>query len=462
MELGYLIPASEERYLIANDSTKREKWPVSFWIILKILGMTDSKVVDDTWKCLKCRVCGLRANKRDTFHNRTQLDNSNVRNNSVTCNDNDETQPLLNQQDKNEECDVCDTLWWDFHRQTVKYNERDIGAKVWCHYRSGVMSSVMLSILLAINAYYLGLTLYTTWADSKQLLHFINQFPLIVCLSFYPFVVLCSKLDYYPCLFWTRTFNIRYIAKRAQYVDWKHTGLPGKPFLILCIIWPILVATYRTYIMMLHDQCKTPTKVNTVFSCVYCFVMLITWCLFAYIIYFIRRSFHRQFRILLLYINDYQGQIDRCRDTLHNVLTEFNCFRRFCNIYVMCMLPVLILGIVTNITWQYTLFDDWSKKSDATSIQLHFDYLGWNLILMGFTLGVIAIGGFDVKYICDEFYSNILQLQSERYPKFWKEIIHQISIVSKESNGIVISVLCAVLGSYMTLHLQDQDTSFFC
>ncbi|PIK52593.1 hypothetical protein BSL78_10535 [Apostichopus japonicus] len=153
MELGYQIPASEERCLIANDSTKREKWPVSFWIILKILGMTDSKVVDDTRKCLKCRVRGLRVNKRDTFHNRIQLDNSNV-----TCHDNDETQPLLNQLNKNKECDVCDTLWWDFYGQTVKYNERGIGAKIWCHYGSGVMSSVMWSILLAINAYYLGLT----------------------------------------------------------------------------------------------------------------------------------------------------------------------------------------------------------------------------------------------------------------------------------------------------------------
>ncbi|XP_071829738.1 uncharacterized protein [Apostichopus japonicus] len=457
MELGYQIPASEERCLIANDSTKREKWPVSFWIILKILGMTDSKVVDDTRKCLKCRVRGLRVNKRDTFHNRIQLDNSNV-----TCHDNDETQPLLNQLNKNKECDVCDTLWWDFYGQTVKYNERGIGAKIWCHYGSGVMSSVMWSILLAINAYYLGLTVYTTWADSKQLLHFINQFPFVASLSFFPFVVLCSRLENHPCLFWARTFNIRYIAKRAQYVDWKHTGLPGKPFLILCIIWPILLFTYRSYVMF-HEQCKlTPTKVNTVFICVYVFVMSITWCLFAYIIYFIRRSFHRQFRLLLLYINDYQGQIDRCRDTLHNVLTEFNCFRRFCNIFVMCMLPVLTLAIVTNITWQYTLFDEWSKKSDATSIQPHFDYLGWIRLLMCFTLGVIAIGGFDVKNICDEFYSNILQLQSERYPKFWKEIIHQINIASKESNGIFISVLCAVLGSYLTLHLQDQDTSILC
>ncbi|XP_071829734.1 uncharacterized protein [Apostichopus japonicus] len=451
-----LISQTQESSLTISG---RKKWSVSFWMILQFLWLPHPNAVQYKRKCLKCRLRQVESLPlgEESINSTTPLTESST------------YQTFLIRQQQNETCSVCDTLWWDFHRRTVKYNEIDIGAQPWCHCMSGVMSSVMLLILLSVNICYLGFVLTMAWADSGQILHLLNKFSFILVLSSYPFMACCSKLNDYiqgriPCLLWSRTFNIRFIVTRAQYVDWKHAGLPGKKFLFLCIVWPGLLSLYRSYLLLIVG-CQSTFNSNQAFKmfvCVFVFVMMVTWGLFIYLIYFIRLSFHRQFRHLLLYLNEFQGEIDLCRDTIHNVYAEFNCFRKCCNIHVMVMFPALILGIATTVTWQYMQSDDWSGNTENRNHEKQLQYLGWNVIAMGVSLILIATGGLDVNAVEANFNSNVLHLQSERYEKFWKEIIHQIVVVSKVSNSIRMSIIFSILGSYMALQFQDQDLKLVC
>ncbi|XP_071848172.1 uncharacterized protein [Apostichopus japonicus] len=447
----------------------RKKWSVLLWIILKILWLPHPNPVEANRKCLKCRLrAGFSPRQQFTLPTGGRANNSS-RHPEPPTHSEDETQPLLGSQEENVKCDVCDTLWWNYYGETVKYNDIDIGAKPWCHYGSGVMSSVMLSILLAVNICFMGMVLYKTWAVSRRIIYLLNQTSLIGLLSSYPGIAFCSKLDYYlqgKChyLLWSRTLHIRYLVTRGQYVDWKHTGLPGKPFLALCILWPGLTFLYLCYVLIELEKCLSSSTVNTLIHCVYCYVMMATWGLFMYLIYFIRVSFHRQFRHLLLYLNEFQGEIDLCRDTIQNVYAEFNCFRKCCNIYVMILFPLLILGITTMVTWNYVTGDDAQGMNHQRNInEILMNCLGWNTIVMGLSLSLIAIGGFNLKGLDDEFYFNVLQLQSECYAEFWKEIIYQITIASKASNhGVLITLSFAVIGSYMALHVQEQDLTHIC
>ncbi|XP_071829737.1 uncharacterized protein [Apostichopus japonicus] len=219
------LSQADERILLHSG---RKKWSVLFWIILKILWLPHPNPVEAKRQCLKCRLrAGFSSRQQVTLPSGGRTVNSSRHPEPSTYHEN-ENQPLLSSQKEKEQCDVCDTLWWNYHGKTVKYNEIDIGAQPWCHYGSGVISSVMLSILLSVNICTMGMVLYRTWADSRKILYLLNETTLIGMLSSYPGIAICSKLDYYlqgkfPCLSWSRIFRIRYLVARGQYVDWKHT-----------------------------------------------------------------------------------------------------------------------------------------------------------------------------------------------------------------------------------------------
>lgn len=175
----------------------------------------------------------------------------------------------------------------------------------------------------------------------------------------------------------------------------------------------------------------------------------------------IRKSFQCQFSLLLSYIKENEGNLDLCRGALMSAAVDFSCFRQLCDFYVVVMFPVGVFAITENMTWAYLLtgscvMDD----KDAMTIQTHITIISWSVIILGYFLYSSALGGMRVAYLWDNFYFSMLQLKSIAHQSFWKEILSDMCKCFKDSNILLATILCSVVGIYTTFDLSDQDVAY--
>ncbi|PIK42429.1 hypothetical protein BSL78_20725 [Apostichopus japonicus] len=149
-----------------------------------------------------------------------------------------------------------------------------------------------------------------------------------------------------------------------------------------------------------------------------------SWGLFVYILYLVRVSFQRQFNLLLCYINEFEGDLKRCRGTLCEVLADFKCYKELCSLHTVLLLPLYVYSIVANVTLNYLISESClTKFPKSLNVQEHIMILSWSEISVAFVLYTFALGGFRVEYIWENFYENLLYLRSGNNSKFWEELL---------------------------------------
>ena len=148
-----MAPAKETRLCLPDSETviPSKRLPSAFWFIIKILWLLQHETVVQERKCFKCSVRKLNSDRggRTVINERRRVSS---KRGSVEVVDsvllsyhsddhehilNEEMTPILLSMPLNQEsgdcCEVCDSLWWDYHGQVIRYTDSDIG-----EYRSNI------------------------------------------------------------------------------------------------------------------------------------------------------------------------------------------------------------------------------------------------------------------------------------------------------------------------------------
>lgn len=456
-----------------NTDTKT-KWPFPLWLLMTFLCMFYHRRVTRKRKCYSCYVKDISHRRASNFDNCTNeeaflldpicleyeydgdewLNDYQLSEAAVLDNEN-------NDQIHDGNCDVCKVTLWNHLGQAKAYSDQDIGVTSWNFGWSKYVSILGLLFAIACIIYEIGYYMNKMWGRQDKLLHFISYNAFLICISLYPVMSICSKvrsisgrIKNVPLFSWATTLNARFIVKRMQFLNLHKKGLPGKFLLFLCLIWPTCNAIYRTCIYFY--LVKRKTDFHTKFSVASTGALLIWWGCFVYVLYLMRISFQRQFMLTLAYIKDKEGALDHCRTCLSHVVLDFNCFRSCIVIYMAVMVPFTVLGVTTNISWQYRLSGS-CYFVEHFEIESSINILIWSNIVMFIVLSVIAIGGLDLCYIWDNFSLSITQMQNEIHGQFWRKIFTHISHISGEHSTMSLTLVWSVIGFYMGLHFGDDQ-----
>lgn len=355
--------------------------------------------------------------------------------------------------------------WWNSNRLPVRYTEREIGASLWNHKGSSVISTLILLAAISMLLYDLALFLPKLFGKSDEILHLLIMLTLFIMLFVHHAMCLCSKFRSHfkseaNRFCWATTLNARYLVKRAQVLDLQEKGLPGLWFLFACTLSPLVLMTYRCIIFISISNCEM--NLYRISHSLLGVVLSESWGLFIYLLFFVRVSFQHQFNLLLGYVKQFEGDLERCRGTLYDVLSDFNCYKQLCNLYTSLMFPVLVLAVVANLTFNYLVRESCVVHTQPTSmmIEMHIMILAWSEIVVVVFLYVKALEGFKVEYIWEKFLENLFLLRSTRYPGFWKELCRDYQFIVKASNAILVSMIFSVVGMYITFNFRDQSVTF--
>lgn len=104
-----------------------------------------------------------------------------------------------------------------------------LGLSKWGCRLNGVFSIGWLVIALAILCYYIGSFVPQLYGNPDDILKLLIKLTFFVLLATHYVIALCSKLrSVFKCaaprLSWATSFNVRYLIKRAQYLDMSNRG----------------------------------------------------------------------------------------------------------------------------------------------------------------------------------------------------------------------------------------------
>ncbi|XP_071813737.1 uncharacterized protein [Apostichopus japonicus] len=371
------------------------------------------------------------------------------------------------EEDQEENCDVCESLWWNCDRLPERYTEEEIGVKRWCLKWNRMLSTTWLLFGAALLMLEFCTLFPRLYAQPDKMLQLLNILSLFIAITIPLALCLCSKIRSYfksgvPKLNWASSLNIRYLIKRAQLLDLPNRGLPGKLFLFQCISCPVGVAIYRTIIFVYIGECWiTLSKGLLSFVGV---VFMFSLSVFVYLLYFIRVSFQCHFKLLLAYIKELECDAKRCKGVIMQVAADFSCYRRLCEVVTILMFPATVLAIVSNLTWDYIVFGTCVMEDEISrKIQQHIMILAWLEIITACVLYPFALGGLKVHYIWDDFTANLLLMKCKQSHKnsqaSWKEILFEVEYLLKGSYFLVITIFGTVTGIYMGFHFGNQNVA---
>ncbi|KAJ8037280.1 hypothetical protein HOLleu_18060 [Holothuria leucospilota] len=454
----------------------RQKWPFMFWGLLKFLCVFYHQNVVTNRNCFHCKVKRSRIYSKDS-PSRCDITLDSLllmyEHNSPEESTSESASLLWTANQQQSTCELCKNMWWNFRREIEVFTDEDIGKVIchpqvrigrWNHKGSGVLAFCLLLSYISVLLYDFGYFIPKMWGKPEEKLRFINKVVLFLFLVSYPVLAILSKIRSFlkasaPHISWATTLNARYLIRRAQYLDLSTRGLPGKFFLFICITGPLTVGVYRGVINIVMNEC--PLVLHSILTPVIGTWFLETWACFIYLLYVIRKSFQCQFSLLLSYIKENEGNVDLCRGALMSAAVDFSCFRQLCDFYIVVIFPVGVFSITSNMTWAYLLtsscvIDD----KHAMTIQTHITIMVWSEIILGYFLYSSALGGMRVAYLWENFYFNMLQLKSIPHLSFWKELLIDMSKCFKDSNILLATVLCSVIGIYTTFDFSDQDVAY--
>ena len=176
------------------------------------------------------------------------------------------------------------------------------------------------------------------------------------------------------CFALTTALHPRYLVKRLQYLR-PASGAIKKPFLFLCVMWPLFNSLYRAYIYVFLVNGKEVYYVHDYITICSDGVMAVLYGCFCYLMSILRVSIHTQLDLDVAFLRKRISEVDICRRRLGASLDEYGCL---CNLIAKWMIFVMsmnCLGLVTHISWNYLLY---SGKIPMTVLETNINIMIWS------------------------------------------------------------------------------------
>ena len=203
------------------------------------------------------------------------------------------------------------------------------------------------------------------------------------------------------CFTWTTALHPRYVVKRLQYLT-PTSGATWKPFLIVCMAWPLFNSLYRACIYIFFVERKTILHVK-ITLCTNG-IAAVLWGCFCYLVILLRLSICTQLHLDVTFLRKHLGKHDICRNRLGMSLDEYGSLCNLCAMWMIFTVSMNSLGLVTHTGWNYLLY---SGTIAMTPTKFHVNLLIWSELLMFLTLPLMAVGGLDLRQIWEDFLTQI-------------------------------------------------------
>lgn len=450
--------------LRSND--QQQPWPVIVWFVMKFSGIFYHDRIVRQKKCLACDMeqfekrNGIFLNSKEDLrpidfeigYNVTSKYES-----TLDC-----SKEEKNAAPKGSKCVACQSCWWNRDGYVAPYTDSSIGVTTWNHSGSWLLSIIIIFATIGLLVNELRRTIQTKFGQPTKLLQFLSYSAFLCTVSVVPIMSLCSKLR--SALGgsgpgkWATAINARFIVQRLQFLHPQTNGYPGKPLLVACLVWPVICATYRCYVIIAVQKKQ---NFESLLTCTVGAISQFTWGCFLFLIYLMRLSFQIQLDLVLRFLKTMEGQTEICQRILHQVTVDFRCFSHCVRIYTTAVIPLCVLGITTNLTWQYMVFSlSKDKQKEDLELQKNINIMIWLEITMFVCLTPIAIGGFDPNHVWEKFHINVHCMQSSSEQEHWNQVLRYLKHVGEKSPTISFSMILSVVGFYMAVQFGKQDVFY--
>ncbi|KAJ8037271.1 hypothetical protein HOLleu_18050 [Holothuria leucospilota] len=417
---------------ICKSLRLKSEWPPVIWFVMMFTGLfSHRKIVTKRW-CIACEADIYKSLFRS---NHVGLRQGELMKDSTTLTSYYEDKRLdseLNLLSSPQEtlCKACETCWWDKYGRISMYSEADI-------------------VIFSVDKLF---------AKRNLVLHLLSYIHFLCPLFVFPAMNICSKvtsaLSTQEHGLWATSLNARYIVQRLQYLDLPEDGLPSKWFLVICIVWPICGSAYRAYITFaLEGNLDIAHRLN----CLTVGITEFMWGCFMYLLFLMRLSFQIQLKLVLDFIKNCKRDEDFCQRVVQRLMVDVRCFRECVAIYMDLMIPLCVLGAFVSLRWQYLILAD--VDNDCSSLwcltQRNINIMIWMDVLMFSSLGPLAIGGFNVNYLWENFKLHVRFMQDDLHPTCWNQLVHFIKRTEDQAPYFSFAAILSIVSLYMTGHFNE-------
>ncbi|XP_071814948.1 uncharacterized protein [Apostichopus japonicus] len=438
-------------------------WPPIVWFIMKISAIFYHRRIVGQRRCMSCEKEFYKNTRRVRDTARTVSDGYRRSRKHedfelTSCYERVYDDSNITWEGSSSECLACESLWWDRYGHVMKYTEESIGLKYWNHPGSWFVSILILTVIVAIMIYEIIVLELAYFAKKDRIVNLMSYLAFYSPLVVFPCMNVCSKVRSAMMVpgIWATTLNARFIVQRLQFLDLSAKGVPAKHFLVLCLIWPVFAATYRAYIKLgVKGQTVLPDKI----SCLTVAIAELIWGCFMLQLFLIRISFQNHFQLLLKFLQKFEGETELCQQVIRRVLVDFKCYQKCVAAYMSVMIPACILGAATSISWFYMVNDmvnDGSKDHEWFVMEKNVNFMIWSDVAMFFSLGPLAVGGFNTNYIWESFKINVIFMNRDKEKKFWDEIDWFLKHVKDDVPLISLRSIFLITSFYVTMEFGKQ------
>ncbi|XP_071814413.1 uncharacterized protein [Apostichopus japonicus] len=438
-------------------------WPPIVWFIMKISAIFYHRQIVGQRRCMSCekefykntrRVRDTARTVSDGYRRSRKHEDFDL----TSCYETVYDDSSITREGSSSECLACESLWWDRYGHVMKYTEESIGLKYWNHPGSWFVSILILTVIVAIMIYEIIVLELAYFAKKNRIVNLMSYLAFYSPLVVFPCMNVCSKVRSAMMVpgIWATTLNARFIVQRLQFLDLSAKGVPAKHFLVLCLIWPVFAATYRAYIKL---GVKGQTDLSDKISCLTVAIAELLWGCFMFQLFLIRISFQNHFQLLLKFLQKYEGETELCQQVIRRVLVDFKCYQKCVAAYMSVMIPACILGAATSISWFYMVNDmvnDGSKDHEWFVMEKNVNFMIWSDVTMFFSLGPLAVGGFNTNYIWESFKINVIFMNRDKEKKFWDEIDWFLKHVKYDVPLISLRSIFLITSFYVTMEFGKQ------
>ncbi|PIK51500.1 hypothetical protein BSL78_11605 [Apostichopus japonicus] len=444
-------------------------WPPIVWFIMKISAIFYHRQIVGQRRCMSCekefykntrRVRDTARTVSDGYRRSRKHEDFDL----TSCYETVYDDSSITREGSSSECLACESLWWDRYGHVMKYTEESIGLKYWNHPGSWFVSILILTIIIILVIYEAVVLERNYFAKHDRIVNLLSYIAFYSPLVVFPCMTVYSKVarafSWRGRGIWATTLNARFIVQRLQFLDLAVKGVPAKHFLVLCLIWPVFAATYRTYIKLgVKGQTGLPDKI----SCLTVAIAELIWGCFMFQLFLIRISFQNHFQLLLKFLQKFEGETELCQQVIRRVLVDFKCYQKVRSCIYVCHDTACILGAATSISWFYMVNDmvnDGSKDHEWFVMEKNVNFMIWSDVAMFFSLGPLAIGGFNANYIWENFQISVIFMKRDEERKFWNDIIRFLKQVQDDVPLISLTTVLAMVGLYVTVEFGKQVVDF--
>eukprot|EP00057_Strongylocentrotus_purpuratus_P016165 XP_011670639.1 PREDICTED: uncharacterized protein LOC105441317 [Strongylocentrotus purpuratus] len=347
------------------------------------------------------------------------------------------------------------------------------GLNSWNHRGSGILSLVLLITYLSLILYDAGYYASIYWGKKEDLIRYISYMAYLVFAASVPAICLFGLLrnavtNPAPRFTqWPRVLDIRYVVRRLQYLDLADRGLPCKPFLVACTVFPLFIAFYKFmfYTVLLKDSIYV--HLHSYLACIIAAIGLTFYGVFSYFIYLMRISFDSHLKLDIEFIRNHVGQLDVCRSKMSSTVQDFLNLRQLANGWMVMVFGVITWALATQITWNYMLFSGLylghggSFSTHSWTIQMYINGLMAMENAMFFFFPCFAIGGFNINIVWIHFHYRLLELRRARHERFWYRLLQFLKEHDPVKSSMRVTMLFTLISLFVALQFGDQNIYYF-